>query len=131
MLASAFTGCVHCLSASAALTSLQCVEQVELTGLIPPWVVDRVCAACITAQGGAYRAVLDTLPASGCLNVPPPAGAVVGPARADMDSAAGCVFELLSAVRILSFVCGHDNVQRVATALRHKMLFCSVVYHRR
>jgi len=43
-----------------------------MSGLMPPWVVDRVCAACKAAQGGAFRAVLDTLPAAGCLNVQPP-----------------------------------------------------------
>ena len=48
--------------------------QVELSGLIPPWTVDRLCTACAAAQGGAFRAVLDTLPASACLNAPPPKG---------------------------------------------------------
>ena len=66
-------------------------SQVELDGLIPPWVVDRLCAACKAAQGGAFRAVLDTLPASGCLNVSPPAGSVAGQARAAPDGVTGCV----------------------------------------
>jgi len=75
--------------------------QIELNGLLPPWVVDRVCAACKAAQGGAFRAVLDTLPASGCLNVQPPvscagdgfdkaAAAAAAVASAAWQPAAGC-----------------------------------------
>ena len=66
------------------------LAQVELSGLLPPWVVNRICQVAAVAQGGAFKAVLDTLPTSSCLNVPPPADSA---ADADDDGGGVIVYD--------------------------------------
>ena len=59
----------------------------ELKGMIPPWQLDRICSVAAEAQSGTFRAALDTMPASSCLNLAPPAESETdGKLRSSLDA---------------------------------------------